>query len=902
MGLVAQSAKNITIDMTHVPDNLVFGLDIGTRSIVGTVGYKNSTNGFVVVAQAAAEHETRAMMDGQIHDIGQVARTVEWIHSRLEEMTGREYKDVCIAAAGRVLKTVEATAEVHFNTENVVTSEQIYSLNMLGVEKAYETLRQEMQSDDVRFYCVGYSVRQYYQNNYPISNLEGHKCTDIRTELIATFLPDEVVDGLYAAVERAGLFVANLTLEPIAAINVAIPEKFRLLNLALVDVGAGTSDISITRDGGIIAYGMIPYAGDEITEAIARQYLTDFTEADRMKCASTEQEEVTYHDIMGLPQKISSEDLIASVGETVQMITKSISDKIVELNGGKPVSAIFVVGGGGKVRGFVENLAEYQGIQKERVALRGSEVLGNVKFLQEDITVDSLLVTPIGICLNYYEQKNNFIFVTVNGERIKLYDNNKLTIMDAAMQVGFPNEELFPRRGAALTYYVDDERRMVRGEPGEAAVIHLNGRETGINTPIASNDKIEIRPSTKGEAAEITIGKLPEYKATLTFDFNGKKVTCSRFVSVNGELVSEFYSVKEGDRIQILDYYTLKQVMEFMDILYYSNVMVNNFPATMDTKVYDNFTIRCKVEEQMPSGSGAQMDAPEEERTEPLAEEKAGKGDFFGESGWPAMEGTGEGGGSAPGEAEEEPFFREQAGQDEQSALEKDGRNGRPASGEADWGEPSVPEEIRQGRQPASEEAREDSERKQPTFRETEENGQSAAGEFSEGEQPTPQEPREVRQPAAAETNEGEQPTPQEPREDGQSAAGKARHGKQPAAEEVRQEKTFAGQTVSETESGLGTWTAQAEAGNQMMPLALKNGVGQNPLSQMEEISITVNGDAVVLKGKTNYILVDVLDFYPIDTSVAHGDHLETEINGIRCNGFTHPVKSGDNIRIEWVG
>jgi len=888
MGLVAQNAKNTTIDMTHVPDNLVFGLDIGTRSIVGTVGYKNSTNGFVVVAQAAAEHETRAMMDGQIHDIGQVARTVEWIHSRLEEMTGREYKDVCIAAAGRVLKTVEAAAEVHFNTENVVTSEQIYSLNMLGVEKAYETLRQEMQSDDVRFYCVGYSVRQYYQNNYPISNLEGHKCTDIRTELIATFLPDEVVDGLYAAVERAGLFVANLTLEPIAAINVAIPEKFRLLNLALVDVGAGTSDISITRDGGIIAYGMIPYAGDEITEAIARQYLTDFTEADRMKCASTEQEEVTYHDIMGLPQKISSEDLIASVSETVQMITKSISDKIVELNGGKPVSAIFVVGGGGKVRGFVENLAECQGIQKERVALRGSEVLGNVKFLQEDITVDSLLVTPIGICLNYYEQKNNFIFVTVNGERIKLYDNNKLTIMDAAMQVGFPNEELFPRRGNALTYYVDNERRMVRGEPGEAAVIHLNGRETGINTPIASNDKIEIRPSTKGEAAEITIGRLPEYKATLTFDFNGKKVTCSRFVSVNGELVSEFYSVKEGDRIQILDYYTLKQVMEFMDILYYSNVMVNNFPAAMDTKVYDNFTIRCKVEEQMPSGPGAQMDAPEEERTEPLAEEEAGEGEFFGESEWPAMEGTGEGGGFAPGEAEEEPFFWEQSGQDEQPALEKDGADRRPASGEADWGKPSAPEEIRQGGQPAFKEVREggqsagrkDGERKQPTFRETEENRQSAAGEISEAEQPASEEAREVRQSAAGEISEAEQPTSEEAREDGQSAAGETSEDKRPAAEEAGQKKTFAGQTVSETESGL----------------------GQNPLPQIEDISITVNGDAVVLKGKTNYILVDVLDFYPIDTSVAHGDHLETEINGIKCNGFTHPVKSGDNIRIEWVG
>lgn len=141
----------------------------------------------------------------------------------------------------------------------------------------------------------------------------------------------------------AGLYVANLTLEPIAAINVAIPERFRLLNIALVDVGAGTSDISITKDGSIIAYGMIPSAGDEITECLAKHYLTDFNEADALKCKSTEQEEVEFNDIMGLPYKISSDEIADVVKDAVQSITKSIAGKIIELNGGKSVSAVFVV-------------------------------------------------------------------------------------------------------------------------------------------------------------------------------------------------------------------------------------------------------------------------------------------------------------------------------------------------------------------------------------------------------------------------------------------------------------------------------------------------------------------------------------------------------------------------------
>ena len=65
-------------------------------------------------------------------------------------------------------------------------------------------------------------------------------------------------------------------------------------------------------------------------------------------------------------------------------------------------------------------LAGHLDLPTERVALRGEEVLKEVTFEQEDIKKDPLLVTPIGICLNYYEQKNNFIMVRFNGERLKL--------------------------------------------------------------------------------------------------------------------------------------------------------------------------------------------------------------------------------------------------------------------------------------------------------------------------------------------------------------------------------------------------------------------------------------------------------------------------------------------------
>lgn len=723
MNLSDAEKKAVVSAEAQLPDDFVFGLDIGTRSIVGTVGYRQPDGHFVVVAQAAVQHETRAMLDGQIHDIGKVADTIRSVSDQLEQLTGKKLNNVCIAAAGRVLKTVEQEAEVTFTTETVVTTEHVYSLDMLAVEKAHETLRQSDNSG-LKYYCVGYSVMRYYQNDYPITNLEGHKCSKIRTELIATFLPEEVVDGLYAAVERAGLHVENLTLEPIAAINIAIPERFRLLNIALVDVGAGTSDISITKDGSIIAYGMIPAAGDELTECIAKHYLVDFQEADRMKCESTEQEEVEFQDIMGLPMTVKSSDVAEVVRENVQSITKQVAEKIIELNGDKSVSAVFVVGGGGKITGFTECLAEYLGVAKERVALRGSEVLREVTFLRQDLEIDSLLVTPIGICMNYYEQRNNFVFVSVNGERIKLYDKGNLTVIDAALQKGLTNDKVFPQRGDAVTYYVQGNLRMQRGEPGESAVIRVNGEEASIATPIHQNDVIEIDISTKGKPGSIEIQALPEYKSAISFYVNGTKVDCPCFVSANGQLVSAYYEIQNEDKIEILPYYTLEQVLDFMDIAAEGEVLVNHVPANLQTKVYENFTVDCQITDKF-------------HETEAVLQESMDSSDTAA---------------------------------------------------------------IDQSHEPMS----------------------------------------------------------------------------------------------------VGDMTDESQSSETVNTENIKDEQQSQSFDPEKDFAITVNGEPYALHGKAHYILVDVLDIYPIDTSKAHGDYMEIKINGMDAE-FSQPLAEHDAVILRWV-
>lgn len=612
----------------YCPDDFVFGLDIGTRNVVGTVGYMKNGR-FQAAVIVSKEHDTRAMLDGQIHDINKVGDTIRSVKHELEVCTGKKLKEVCIAAAGRVLRTVQVHEDVEFEGEVRVNAENIYSLELIAVEKAHKELN--LKGEKYKFYCVGYTPVRYYLNDYAINNLDGHKAEKIGIDLLATFLPEEVVDGLYAAVDYAGLTVANLTLEPIAAMNVAIPEQYRLLNIALVDVGAGTSDICLTKDGSVVAYGMIPAAGDELTEIIAKEYLVDFASAEKIKLAAGKKKTITYKDIMGITHKLAAAEVHKLLDAQLTKIADDVADKICELNGDKPVSAVFVVGGGGKFPGFTDKIADRLKIAHERVAVRGEEVLTSIDFVTESVKKDALLVTPIGICINYYNQKSNFIFATVNGERVKLYDNNHLSIVDAVMQSGMPNESIFPRRGKELSFTVNGKSRLVRGSTGDAASILLNGRESSMNARIAHNDRIEIRESTAGEAGRITIGELEEYKSTVNFVVNDKLIVCPKFAYVNGELKGADYDIKPGDDIIMENYYTVKQLFDFMDVSTQGmTILVNNVEAEADTIVYENFNVTYheaepdeSVEQLKQTGiqakSTSENEAQPEEAAEPVS-------------------------------------------------------------------------------------------------------------------------------------------------------------------------------------------------------------------------------------------------------------------------------------------
>lgn len=567
-------------------EDLIFSLDIGTRTVIGVVG-KEENGRLNIIAAERVEHRHRAMMDGQVHDIEKVADAVREVKQRLEEKiggsvngngngSGGKLTRASIAAAGRVLRTKQVHVEANIEFTKNIDAEDISNLEMEGIQLAQYQLDEELiQEEKILYYCVGYSVVNYYLNQYVISNLLGHKGKLIGADLIATFLPNTVVDSLYAVMRLAGLEVGNLTLEPIAAINVAIPKDLRLLNLALVDIGAGTSDIAITREGTVVGFDMVPVAGDEITEAICHRYIVDFNSAEKIKTSKAkDNEEINFLDILGNSKRVKYEELLTEIGESIDYLAETISNKILEFNQ-KPPQAVFLIGGGSQVRTLNQLIAKKLGLPEERVAVRKSNIIQDV-IIHDEILEGPDAITPIGIAVTTLTQPGyGFINVKVNGSKLRLFNSRKLHVADALILAGYKPSDMIGKAGKSLKYDLNGRKRVVSGEFGKASEILVNGSAGNMQTLISNGDEIIVKIAEDGKAAKQSI-------MDLLFKYNGE---CE--VYANGEPVGGDYEIADGDLIVITELreHSIPKAQEppVMDINTI-HITVNNTPVTLSAR------------------------------------------------------------------------------------------------------------------------------------------------------------------------------------------------------------------------------------------------------------------------------------------------------------------------------
>ncbi|MBU0633632.1 MAG: cell division protein FtsA [Candidatus Omnitrophica bacterium] len=598
-------------------NDLIFSLDIGTRKVVGIVAEKLADDTLRIIDAEIMEHKSRTMLDGQIHNINEVAQITKTIKKNLENRLNIRLEKVGVAVAGRALKTIQSKIEKNISQDEEIKEDQVRNLELEAVSSVLKNASCDFGAGD--YYCVGYSVVYYELDGETIGSLIGHFGKTITVDVIATFLPRVVLDSMFSVLRRAELEVINLTLEPIAAINVIIPPDLRRLNLVLLDIGAGTSDIALTRAGTIFAYGMVPEAGDEITELICEKYILDFNTAETVKRLLTTQTKVKFKDILGRNHEISSEKIMQEIQPRVKQLAGAISSFVLELNQKIPHAAI-LIGGGSLTPLFNKELADALGLDESNVGIRLPEMITQIED-KAGILKGPEMVTPIGISVMTAKSSGlKFIDIYINEKRYNILDmRQELDVLGALVAAGVDQMRLYGKIGQAICVEVNDKLKVLKGKVGHPAQIKLNGEQVDLSSKVKSKDIITFKEALDGQDAEGKVRDVIEEDIKCEITFNGQKMQFMPPIFASGVLVSLDTQIFDRARIEYersvtvadilgqagVDLNMLKEreivvrVNRQPRVLSQSNfsLLVDGKRAALNSKVYDGSAIDLKTEQ-----------------------------------------------------------------------------------------------------------------------------------------------------------------------------------------------------------------------------------------------------------------------------------------------------------------
>ena len=510
----------------------IFALDIGTRKVMGIIAQAGE-DCLQILDVEVIEHLQRPMFDGQIHSIEEVVKVVRQVKNNLESRRHKRLNKVGVAVAGRNLITFKKRVEREFASVQELDCQLVRDLEAEAVDKIISDSGSHLS----RFYCAGYSPVYYELDGGRISNLVGHRARRVAVEVIATFLPRVILDSIFVVLKKVGLELINITLEPIAAINAIVPQDMRHLNIILADIGAGTSDLALTRDGVVFAYGMVPEAGDEITEMICENLLVDFHSAEKIKRSLLSCREIRYEDIWGKRHLVRTKQVKEGIASRVKRLADSIARLALDLNAGRP-QAVIGVGGGSLTFNLMSELAVSFDMPVNKVGIRMPSAIRGIKDNTNCLTGPES-VTPLGIAMMTASSSGlRFIDIEVNGRKLRMLDfHQKKDILGALILAGIDNKKLHPKPGLALTVKVNDKLKVIKGTMGELAEIMLNGKPvSSLSCRIKSGDVIKFYQAKDGRDGEAFISDLLEIRS-VEIIFNQEPLTIIPKVTMNDEEV-----------------------------------------------------------------------------------------------------------------------------------------------------------------------------------------------------------------------------------------------------------------------------------------------------------------------------------------------------------------------------
>ncbi|UAB84580.1 cell division protein FtsA [Zunongwangia sp. SCSIO 43204] len=388
-------------------NDIAVGLDIGTTKIVAMIGKKNEYGKVEIVG--IGKSRSLGVHRGVVNNITQTIQSIQQAIQEAEADSGQKIKDVVVGIAGQHIRSLQHSDYItRPNPEEVIDAEDIHSLCnqvhklvMLPGEEIIHVLPQE------------YKVDGQAEIKEPIGMYGG------RLEANFHVVVGQVssIRNIGRCVKSAGLDLSAVTLEPLASANAVLSQEEKEAGVALIDIGGGTTDLAIFKDGIIRHTAVIPFGGNVITEDIKEgcSIIEKQAELLKIKFGSAWPGENKDNEIVSIPGlrgrepkeitlKNLSKIIHARVVEIIEQVYLEIKNYGHEDQKKKLIGGLVLTGGGAQLK-HLKQLVEYITGMDTRIGFPNEHLAGN----NDSETTSPMYATAVGLVMNSLEtSKSSF--------------------------------------------------------------------------------------------------------------------------------------------------------------------------------------------------------------------------------------------------------------------------------------------------------------------------------------------------------------------------------------------------------------------------------------------------------------------------------------------------------------
>ncbi len=345
-------------NMEYAPGEIVVGLDIGTTKVCAIVGRINEHEKVEVLGMAKTD--SLGVMRGVVANIAKTVDAIEKVIKEVSEKTGVGVKKVYVGIAGQHIKSMQHRCILtRDSSDSEITREEVkklihdmYKLAMPPGDRIIHVLPQEFIVD----------------HEQGIKDPVGMGGSRLEANFHIITGQVSAAQNINRCVEKSGLEVADLVLEPLASAAAVLTQEEKEAGVALVDIGGGTTDIAIFQDGIIRHTAVIPLAGNVVTEDIKEGCLIMREQAEKLKLQygsayaleNQESAVVSVQSLLGRkPKEIALRNLAHIIQARMEEIIELVYQEIRVSGFEKKLSGGIVLTGGGAQLKHLVQLVEY---------------------------------------------------------------------------------------------------------------------------------------------------------------------------------------------------------------------------------------------------------------------------------------------------------------------------------------------------------------------------------------------------------------------------------------------------------------------------------------------------------------------------------------------------------------